>query len=116
MACAALLAATGWLIMSQTENPWLFYAGLTVALAGMKSVLPTFWAIPSSFLSGAAAAGGVALINSVANIGGLLAPIVAGNVKTMTGSFSSMFLPLAMVMVAGGLLVLQARAESERQA
>jgi hypothetical protein len=40
----------------------------------MMSMLPIFWALPTSFLSGAAAAGGIALINSVANIGGALGP------------------------------------------
>ena len=49
-----------------------------MAKAGMMAVLPVFWALPSLFLGGAAAAAGIALINSVANIGGIFAPRVIG--------------------------------------
>ncbi|MFO0843572.1 MAG: hypothetical protein U0797_14420 [Gemmataceae bacterium] len=59
-------------------SPWLVLLGFCLAQAGMMSMLPTFWTLPTSFLSGAAAAGGIALINSVANIGGLFGPTILG--------------------------------------
>lgn len=52
--------------------------GLCVAQTGMLSMLPIFWTLPTTFLTGAAAAGGVALINSVANIGGFLGASLLG--------------------------------------
>ena len=71
-------AAAGWLLAWQAGNPWLALAGLCLAQAGMMAVLPVFWALPPLFLGGAAAAAGIALINSVANIGGIFAPSVIG--------------------------------------
>ncbi|MEZ6144897.1 MAG: hypothetical protein R3B91_05555 [Planctomycetaceae bacterium] len=52
--------------------------GLCLAQAGMMSMLPVFWTLPSAFLTGAAAAGGIALINSVANIGGFFGATILG--------------------------------------
>src|SRR5262249_29881879 len=69
VAFAAFLAAAGWALSLVAESPWLALAGFCLAQTGMLSMLPTFWTLPTAFLSGAAAAGGIALINSVANIG-----------------------------------------------
>jgi ACS family tartrate transporter-like MFS transporter len=111
VAGSAFLAAAGWLAMSQITNPWLFFTVMVIALAGMKSMLPTFWAIPSLFLSGSAAAGGIALINSVANIGGFLSPTITGTVKDLTKDFTNVYLMLAGALACGGLLVLRARTD-----
>lgn len=62
-------------------------ACLMLAFTGMKSYQPAFWALPSLFLTRAAAAGSVGLINSVGNLGGLLGPTVIGTVEQATGSF-----------------------------
>lgn len=78
VALAALVAASGWALTASTDSPGLALAGLCIAQLGMMSMLPTFWALPTGFLSGAAAAGGIALINSVANIGGFLGPTILG--------------------------------------
>jgi MFS family permease len=75
LALAAFLSTAGWtLAWWAAPYPWLALLGLCIAQMGMMSMLPIFWALPTSFLSGAAAAGGIALINSVANIGGGIAP------------------------------------------
>jgi D-galactonate transporter len=115
VACSAFSAALGWLLVALVvsrrwsflglDSRWLFVAGLALTLTGMKSMLPTFWTLPPSFLSGAAAAGGIALINSVANIGGLLGPTIMGHVKAATGSFTVGYLVMAATMFLGGLLV-----------
>jgi ACS family tartrate transporter-like MFS transporter len=55
--------------------------------AGIKSYQPAFWSLPSLFLSGAAAAGSIGLINSIGNLGGFLGPTVLGTVEKYTGSF-----------------------------
>jgi ACS family tartrate transporter-like MFS transporter len=75
---AALLAACGWSLSALSLSPGLVLLGFCLAQAGMMSMLPVFWTLPPSFLSGAAAAGGIALINSVANIGGFFGPTILG--------------------------------------
>jgi ACS family tartrate transporter-like MFS transporter len=77
---AACLAAAGagWLLAGLQLGPWAQLAGLSLATAGMMAVLPVFWALPSLFLGGAAAAAGIALVNSVANGGGIFAPKIIG--------------------------------------
>jgi len=53
----------------------------------MKAYMPAFWALPNMYLTAAAAAGSIGLINSVGNLGGFLGPTVVGKVKTLTGSY-----------------------------
>jgi ACS family tartrate transporter-like MFS transporter len=78
VALAAFTASVGWSISALASSPWLALTGFCLAQTGMMSMLPTFWTLPTAFLSGAAAAGGIALINSVANIGGFLGPSILG--------------------------------------
>ena len=75
---ALTAAALGWIVAWKSANPWVALAGLSLAQAGMMAVLPVFWALPSLFLGGVAAAAGIALVNSVANIGGIFAPKMIG--------------------------------------
>ena len=93
---------------------WLFVVGLAVTLTGMKSMLPTFWTLPSSFLRGTAAAGGIALINSVANLGGFLGPQIIGNVKAVTGDFTLGLMAMSATLAIGGVLVLCVRTGARR--
>jgi ACS family tartrate transporter-like MFS transporter len=105
VAFGAFAGAAGWTLALYSPSPWLTLVGFCVAQAGMMSMLPTFWAIPTAFLSGAAAAGGIALINSVGNIGGLFGP----NIYERFGMPA-----MALVLCAGGLLVLFARRDATR--
>ncbi len=59
----------------------------TIAAAGMKSYMPAFWALPNMYLTAAAAAGSIGLINSFGNLGGWLGPTVIGKVKELTGAY-----------------------------
>ena len=108
----AFLAAAGWMLVALAPTKWLFLVGLAIATTGMKSMLPTFWSLPTAFLSGAAAAGGIALINSVANVGGFLGPVVIGRVKDQTGSFTGGLFLAALLLCIGGILVLRVRHDS----
>ena len=83
--------------------------GLVLAQTGMLSMLAPFWALPTSFLSGAAAAGGIAFINSVGNLGGFVGPQHHCLGEEARGNFSDALLVLAAVLVIGGLLALRAR-------
>ena len=75
LAAAALMAAIGWSLTAWAPSPVVAFAGLCIAQTGMMSMLPVFWTLPTAFLTGAAAAGGIAMINSVGNIGGFLGPV-----------------------------------------
>jgi ACS family tartrate transporter-like MFS transporter len=65
----------------------LTIACFMVTAAGIKAYQPAFWSLPSLFLTGAAAAGSIGLINSIGNLGGFLGPTVLGTVEKYTGSF-----------------------------
>ena len=77
--CGALLAATA-------ANPALVVFGLALVIFGHNCMMPAFWCLPSLFLSGVGAAAGIALINSLGNLGGFLGPNLIGSVKTATGA------------------------------
>ena len=104
VAFAALIAAGGWAVTANAHSPRVALLGLCLAQAGMMSMLPVFWTIPSSFLTGAAAAGGIALINSVANIGGYLGATILSKfgLNTISG-----------ILCVGAGLALCVRRESE---
>jgi len=109
VAVPAFVAATGWVLAIFAPSPWLVLACLALAYAGMMSMLAPFWSLPTSFLSGAAAAGGIAFINSVGNLGGFAGPNAIAQVKAATGSFTGGFLILATAMAVCGCLALLAR-------
>ncbi len=111
VAGSALVAAVGWVATAYASEPWLFVLALAVTSMGMKSMLPTFWALPTTFLGGTAAAGGIALINSVANLGGMLGPNLMGQVQEATGSFQGGMLAMAATLTLGAALVLCVRPE-----
>jgi ACS family tartrate transporter-like MFS transporter len=80
--CAAGLAAC---IFIGTAHPVWMTVALILGIMGQQSIAPTFWALPTAMLSGIAAAGGIALINSVGNLGGFLGPYMFGLIKDATG-------------------------------
>jgi ACS family tartrate transporter-like MFS transporter len=101
---AALIGAGGWLLAALSDSPSWALAGLSLAVMGAMSMLPPFWSLPTSFLSGAAAAGGIALINSVGNIGGLLGPWTVGLVRDQTGNHLYGLFGLAGMLALGAAL------------
>ena len=107
-AYAAAVGAVGMLLTAvfMKTNPVLALAMQTVAIVGTMSAIPVFWQLPGRFLAGAAAAGGVALINSVANLAGFGAPWMLGLIKTATGSLSTGLYVVAAVEVCAALLIL----------
>lgn len=95
LAGSALGAAVGWSLVAWGPSPVAAMVGLCLAQAGMMSMLPVFWTLPSAFLSGTAAAGGIALINSVANIGGFFGASILGQF----GLWS-----MTLILLAGSVL------------
>jgi len=95
LAIAALVGAVGLAASAVPGNPVLSFIALCVAAAGIWSMFGVFWALPADFLSGTAAAGGFALINSFGALGGFLGPFLVGFVREHTGSFTGSLLVLA---------------------
>jgi MFS transporter, ACS family, tartrate transporter len=79
---------------------------LSLAMLGLASMLGPFWAFATSFLGGIGAAAGIALVNSVGNIGGFVGPNIVGYVREATSSFSAGLAIVGAMLVGGGALVL----------
>ena len=105
VAICATLGAAGVLFGTLLgDNLWLAMIGLTVGTAAMISSLPVFWGMPTAVVGGAAAAAGIALINSMGNVAGFFATIVVGWMTQLTGSTQAAMYMLAAVLVMGGAL------------
>lgn len=105
IAAGALAAAGVGIVLSGVlENPILALAAMSLGAAGFISVQPIFWTLPTSFLAGAAAASGIALINSLGNLGGFLAPIAKNWAEESFGPSAGLIL-LAVIAFAGALLI-----------
>ncbi|HEX6136451.1 MAG TPA: hypothetical protein VF059_02255 [Casimicrobiaceae bacterium] len=103
---AALLGSIGIAAVALIGNvPALALPALTLAIVGTMSAIPVFWQLPNLFLSGSAAACGIALINSIANLAGFGAPWLLGAVKTSTGQFTSGLLTVAAIEAVALLLI-----------
>jgi D-galactonate transporter len=104
VACALLgaigLAGAG----AFSARPVLGMAALTVGTAGVLSVLPLFWTLPTAFLTGASAAAGIAVINSIGNLAGFLSPYMVGAISDATGSPTMGLYAVAAFLIAGALL------------
>lgn len=86
------------------SSPVTTIAVISVTACAIFAALPTFWSIPGRFLSGAAAAAGIALINTIGNMAGFAAPFITGAVKDATGSFQApMFVVGGVMLVSAGL-------------
>jgi ACS family tartrate transporter-like MFS transporter len=101
--------AAGLALSTQTHQVVLSIAFLSVALAGIYSAFGPFWAMPSKYLSGPAAATAIAFINSLGNLGGFFGPYISGAAKQFTKSFTAGTLILAFILLIGGFLALKAR-------
>jgi MFS transporter, ACS family, tartrate transporter len=81
-------------------------AALCLATCGIYAALAVFWTLPSSLLRGAAAAAGLALLNSFSNLGGSFGPTMMGWLKQQTGNYAAGTLVLAVMLVLGGVSVI----------
>jgi len=79
---------------------------LTIASTGVFSCAPLFWSLPTAFLSGAAAAAGIAAINSIGNLAGFVSPYVVGWLKDLTHSTQAGMYAVSSVLVAGAAIIL----------
>ena len=103
LACA--LSACGFLgAILFAGNFWAQVAAITVAVTGVNGARAIFWTIPPRFLTGLAAAGGLAFINSIGTTGGFVGPYVFGWLSDETGSFSAGLLAMSGFLVLAAVL------------
>jgi D-galactonate transporter len=115
-ACAAI-AAIGLAITIVTQGNFMgSMIGLCVAVIGIASATPLFFTITSEYLSKQAAAGGIALISSLGNLGAAVSPSVTGAINAATGNpANSMYLVIALYVVSGTLLLWTVKAATSPQ-
>jgi len=98
LALACLVATLGLAAAILTPNIWLSLSWITLALIGITAARAVFWTIPTRFLTGLAAAGGFAFINSIGTLGGFVGPYAVGWLRDATGSFSAGLLAMAALL------------------
>jgi MFS transporter, ACS family, tartrate transporter len=103
---AALVAGAGIAASTLIADPTGKMIALSCAGFGIFAALPVFWTLPTAFLSGAAAAGGIAIINSIGNLAGFVGPYVMGSIKDSTGSFTIGLLTIAGLVLLAMLIAL----------
>ena len=109
VAVSALAGAAGFLAASSLHGGAASLAALSLAAFGVWSTLGPFWTFPPRFLVGPAAAGGIALINSVGNVGGFAGPYLLGYIRDHTGSFAWGLRALAGSLIVTAALALTVR-------
>ena len=101
---AAVLAAAGLVGAGMFGSSFTALAFMSVATIGLYGSKPAFWPMPSVFLTGTAAAGGIAMVNSIGNLGGYVGPFIVGWIKDSTGSFEAGLYFLAASALASGII------------
>ncbi len=108
VAASCLLGAIGLLIAAAVPTLFGAMVGISISTLGVIAARPIFWTLPGSFLTGSAAAAGIAFINAFGNLGGFIGPYVIGLIKDQTGSFTlgivATSLPLGLSVVAALIL------------
>ena len=106
VAAGAFLGAVGVAASVHAGSHLLAIGAITVASIGIYGALGPFWAVPPLFLRGTAAAAGIALINSIGNLGGFVGPFLVGWTRQATGRFEAGFELLAVLLALAGILVI----------
>jgi cyanate permease len=102
LACAVGLVGIGVF----ANSPALAFTALVLAVTGPLSAICTFWQMPTMLLAGTAAAGGIALINSIGNLAGWAGPSVVGWLEDVTGKIATGLYVVAGLEVLAAALIL----------
>ncbi|MBE7199091.1 MAG: MFS transporter [Parafilimonas terrae] len=115
-ALSLALGAVGLTASTLTPTPGLTIVALCVAVMGINSYTATFWAVPSGFLTGRAAAGGIAMIVSIGNLGGFAGPYLIGVMRELSGGFTAPLLAVGGILLLGALMMLALGRQIRREA
>ncbi len=106
LAVIAVMSGVGMVISAlYADNLWIAMFGLTLGTAGGLSTLPLFWSLPTAFLSGTMAAVGIALINSIGNLAGFVAPYLMGILSDLTHSTLTGMLIISCTLFVGAATI-----------
>ena len=110
VAIPAIVAGTALVLLGTDRSPFYSVALLCLLAAGIYSSFGPFWALPSEFLTGYSVAAGIALINSVGNLGGFVGPYTIGRIATRTGSpYAGLAITGVALFISATLVLLLAR-------
>ncbi len=110
VAICGFIGAAALFGAAKTSSPWLVVAGMSMGLISAQSMAGPFWAMASSGMTGSSAAAAIAMINSIANLGGYFGPYIIGFVRSANGQFSGGILAISVVLcLSGGLSLLVAK-------
>jgi MFS transporter, ACS family, tartrate transporter len=109
IAIPCAIGGLGFIASAYFTSPWPAMIALTVAAVGDLGTRGPFWALPTRFLSGSAAAAGIALINTMASLGGFVGPSMVGVVREYTGSFAGGLVFLAVLLLLAAFATLALR-------
>jgi ACS family tartrate transporter-like MFS transporter len=102
--CPAVVSGLSLIAAAYLGNPALAAVALTIGVMGNYAAIPTFWTLPTGFLTGSAAAGGIALINSIGSLGGFAGPYALGWIKDATGETTLGLVVLAVGPIIAGVV------------
>jgi MFS transporter, ACS family, tartrate transporter len=106
VAIPAVAGALALVLLGSTQQPVFAVAFLAALAVSVYGFLGPFWALPSQFLTGFSAAAGIALINSIGNLGGFIGPSIIGATKNWTGNVRVGLSVIAICMLVSAALVL----------
>jgi nitrate/nitrite transporter NarK len=109
-----LVAAAALAASALIAEPAIRMTAIAIAACGIFSSMPVFWTLPTKWLGGAAAAGGIAMINSIGNLAGFTGPFAMGWLRDVTGSYTAGLLVLSASVVVSAAMVLALRDRSAR--
>jgi MFS transporter, ACS family, tartrate transporter len=103
LAIACLLGGAGFIAPIVSGSLAIGLMGFSAALVGITAARAIFWTIPTRFLTGVAAAGGLAFINSIGTVGGFAGPYMMGWLKDFSGSYLAGLIAVALILVAAAV-------------
>ena len=106
VALAELFAASGFVLAAFAPSDPLMFLGLIFAIVGINAAYGPFYTLPSTFLGGPAAAGGIALIYSIGNLGSFAGPMILGISSQETGDYSASMLVFSFFLIVAATTVL----------
>ena len=104
LVASSVIAAAGYSYAAMAPSPILQFVGICVGVLGIWSTFGVFWAYAGDLLGGAAAAAGLALINSIGSIGGVVAPNILAAAHDRVGTFSGSLFALAVFSLISAAL------------
>ncbi|WP_035466019.1 MFS transporter [Burkholderia sp. WSM2232] len=108
-----VLACLGFVFAGNAASALMIVLALVVVNVGISAAKAPLWAMPSMFLSGAGAAAGIAMINSIGNLGGFVGPFAIGWLKNVTGGYSAGLYVVGATLAVSAVVTLMLSRQSK---